>query len=216
MVQPTGGILLVPGYGTEIKWGSPPGPPSPHAGFGAVQPLLAAGRARAFRWGISAQARVPVARFDPRTHWRLYHLERRQATRTATLRALHELCGRLQPEVVLCHSLGCQLWLHYADSYPLEPSLRKIVFVQADVANHFTPGPDPVQARLLAGSLTWLNLWCSWDHALLASAALHRRWPAGLTGARHPLVQNRFFPLYRRWNLHTSSINDAALLPLLT
>ena len=215
MAQISGGVLLIPGYATELRRLLQPGPRSAHAGFGAAQPLLAAGRAVAFRWGITAHAAGLVGHLHPRTHWRLYGLERRQAARAATLRALHEQCQTQQPEIILCHSLGCQLWLHYAQAYALAPGLRKIVFVQADVPAGFVPGPAPVQTRLAAGELTWLNLWCGWDQALLVSAALHGHWPAGLTGARHPLVQNRFFPLYRRWNLHTSSINDATLLRFL-
>ncbi|RAK68017.1 alpha/beta hydrolase [Hymenobacter edaphi] len=216
MGQISGGVLLIPGYGTELRRPLQHGPLSAHAGFGAARPLLATGRAAAFRWGVTAQAAALAGHLNPRTHWRLYALERRQTTRTATLRALHEQCRAQQPEVILCHSLGCQLWLHYAAAYALEPSVRRVVFVQADVAAGFVPGSVSVQARLVAGELSWLNLWCSWDQALLASAALHGRWPAGLTGAGHPLVQNHFFPLYRRWNLHTSSINDAALLRFLT
>jgi hypothetical protein len=188
-----GKVLLIPGYGTETQWTSHRGPGSAHAGFGAARALLVAGRAAAFRWGLPARALRPLARFDPRTHWRLYAVERRQAARPVTLQALHELCQTLEPAVVLCHSLGCQLWLHYTQAYALPPSLRRVVFVQADVPADFVPGPAAVQARLAAGELAWLNLWCGWDQALLASAALNGRWPAGLLGARHGLVQNRFF-----------------------
>jgi hypothetical protein len=93
---------------------------------------------------------------------------------------------------------GSYLFWKYLDKYK-EPASIKIVFVQADMA-------DDTKFPLNIENISFLNMFCPWDPALLTSWALHKYRPAGLTGWQQPHVKNKMLPLFGHWNLHASTI----------
>ncbi|MCR4256642.1 MAG: hypothetical protein NUW08_02975, partial [Candidatus Uhrbacteria bacterium] len=52
------------------------------------------------------------------------------------------------------------------------------------------------------------NTYCPWDPSLWCSMLIGSSLKAGLVGLRHPLVDNRLFPLFRSMNLHMSALRD--------
>lgn len=198
-------FALIHGYATGLRVPRLRQPFGANAGFSAFNKELAAGNASIFRWDIPETIALKEA-VRVRPFISLYERERVLVSTDATHARLAFYLNAEQPEVIVAHSMGCALIWEHLRRHPLPASVRRVVFSQADLSS--APGPLPVMTAQLC------NLYCPWDPALLASVLYHRTGRAGLTGLRAEGVQNRFFPLWKPWNLHTSGIRDGHIVAI--
>ncbi len=198
-------FALVHGYAVGLHVPRLRPPLSADAGFSAFRGELAAREASIFRWEIPLV--VPMdERISVRPYVSLYERERALVSEEATHARLAFYLKAEQPEIIVAHSMGAALIWEHLRRQPLPASVRRVVFVQADLVTR--PGEVPAMTAEL------LNLYCPWDPVLFASVLYHGKGRAGLTGLRVPGVRNRLFPLWKPWNLHTSCIRDRALVKI--
>jgi hypothetical protein len=205
-------FLLIHGYGVGAQYLSFHQAEGVNAGFGAFDKLIAEGRVGVFRWDIPRYFGYKTV-FNPLSHLELYNKERAKAQSIEIHAKLTKTLQETSPENIVCHSMGCHLLMSYLKLNTLPPSVKNIILIQADIPNN-TPLSETVESLIKAKKLKIINLYCPWDQALLTTLPLHFKLKAGLTGYKNPQVQNIFFPLYKRTNLHTSSINDPDLVKL--
>lgn len=181
------------------------------AGFLAFREQIARGETRVFRWSVSR--RVPLHEAASAQPYHSLYEEERARTKDPSIHAeLDQYLQTHQPKTIVCHSLGCVLFWDYLEKGRLPISLKNVVFVQADLPARPKPLPTDIVPLFSSGAIGLHNLSCPWDPTLLLSSAVHHQLRAGLIGLRVPHAQNRRFPLWRPWNLHTSSIRDPKLI----
>jgi len=192
-------ITLIHGFATGLNVSIFRTARGPEAGFYGFRNLIERGIAKPFRWDERENVSFWKSLL-PMTYITVYEREREKVRSETTLTALDTFLRDEQPRVVVCHSMGCALFLSFLTRNELPASVRHVVFIQADV---------PRDAALPASAnAAWHNLYCPWDPTLFASALYHRTWRAGLTGLRDARATNRLTPLFGGWNLHTVSISD--------
>jgi hypothetical protein len=205
--------VLIHGYGVGGEYWQFRKPEGKFAGFGAFSELINHEEAGVFRWDEPRQFSFWEL-FNPFEHLKLYDREKAKSQSSNTHKNLKTFLYQENPEVIVCHSMGCSLLLNYLDTNPLPNSVRHIVFVQGNTSQS-RKLPESLQTQLVSKHLHLTNLFCPWDQALWSLVLTKHVVPAGLFGFNNPFVQNRLFPLYRRLNLHTSSINDPNLFSIL-
>lgn len=192
-------IVLIHGFATGLDISIIRTARGEEAGFFGFKNLIEKGIAKPFRWDERASLSFWKS-LSPLTYLTVYKRESESIHSEKTLAALDAFLRAEQPRVVVCHSMGCALLLAFLSRHGLPPSVRHVVFIQADVPRN-TPLP-PVE------NVTWHNLHCPWDPTLFASSLYHRTIRAGQTGLRDPNAHNRLTPLFGGMNLHTVSISD--------
>ena len=175
----------------------------PTVGFRAFREDVADGSARVFPWGSYRNVKLHEL-VNPLFLYRHYLTERAMAFDRATQKRLHDFFVELQPDIIVCHSMGSVLLHEYLAHFSLPNSVRAIVFVQSEL---------PTTTHL-ATKVPVYNIFCLWDLSLLASALVHWHWRVGLGAWKHPGVTNIFFPLFRVPNLHMSSMRSPKLREL--
>jgi hypothetical protein len=197
-------IFLIHGYGTgitnsvfgrEFSFGQ-------DRGFGAFNSAVEAGQAYAIDWSIKQTIGL-FGSINPLSQLSLYFRERNLARRKEThLKLKNELYVQ-NPETIICHSMGTFLLLNMLSHHDLPASVKHLVFVQADIG-FLRSLPTNVSPEIRV-----TNYFCPWDQALWSSTLLNLNPRAGLFGlTKKGRIINKFWPLYRKLNLHTSSIND--------
>lgn len=207
-------IALVHGFATDAVFSVFRPALGADAGFGAFSNEVKRGDIKVFRWGIARHFTflqilgiLPVLR--------LYRDEERRAADIEWQKKLFQFLDDGNVETVICHSLGCRFLFDTLNRFGAPASLKKIIFVQADIAQSQVITEESVIARMRAGSLTVLNVYCAWDQSLFASVLLTGRWRYGMSKARHPYVKNVFMALKTLPNLHTCSIRSERLKSLI-
>lgn len=174
--------------------------------------MLDDGTADIFRWDQVYDFIVKEA-INPNSYVEVYRKERKLIHSTEMQKGLYNKILTFEPEVIVCHSLGCELLLKtLRSSSTLPPFIKKIAFSQADIS-HNASIPRLVKKRIQEGELSLINYYCPWDILLMASTFMNKRPRSGLKGhkdTRH--VKNTFFPLYKTINLHQSGIADELFL----
>lgn len=199
-------IVLIHGFATNIGYSVFRPAYGADAGFAVFAQDVTRGEAKAFEWGVRDSASF-FQSLNPFYTWNIYRREKRMASDKETYQRLRDFLMREQPEVVICHSMGCFLFLEYLKHQQLPTSVRRVLFNQADIPS--TPTiPPTVEERIRSSSLSLANTYCPWDPTLWLSSIVSVSVKAGLVGVRHSFVQNRLFPLYRPWNLHMSALRD--------
>lgn len=203
-------VLLIHGFANGIRFSVFRSRRGEDAGFSAFKEMIRAGDAAVFHWDIVEDATFWQS-LTPKFALEIYRREFEKAQGEETLGALHAALTETQPQVVICHSMGCQLLLNELERFELPGSVRKVLFVQADLPRTFHLSAHAT-AFLSREGAAWFSLYCPWDPTLLVSAMWNRRWRAGLLRTKTAGVQNLLFPLWLPWNLHTSSIRDPRLV----
>lgn len=201
-------IVLIHGFATGIDYSVFRPAYGEDAGFLAFRSDIESGNAKAFRWDLKESASF-FQSLNPFYTWSIYRREKRVASDVETYHRLHDFLTREQPEILICHSMGCFLFLEYLKHEKLPTSVRRVVLNQADIPAGSMTLPHAIKDRVQTGTLHFINTFCFWDPTLWLSAIMSVSIKAGLIGLKNPFVQNRLFPLYRPWNLHMSALRDA-------
>ncbi|MCC6563649.1 hypothetical protein IT087_02045 [Candidatus Uhrbacteria bacterium] len=200
-------IVLIHGFATGIGFSIFRPAYGADAGFSAFKSDIVSGVAKAFRWDIKGQASF-FQSLNPFYTWDIYRRERKIAEDPETYRKLAEFLSHEQPETIICHSMGCFLFLEYLKHQSLPASVRNVVFNQADLPSSGVSLPSEIEERIRSRRLTITNTYCVWDVTLWCAVLIGSSLRAGLVGLRNPFVRNAFFPLVRPINLHTAAIRS--------
>lgn len=195
--------LLVHGYATKLRASVFRKPLAEHEGFTGLQNEIKNGKIDVFHWGID-QSLSFFESLNPFSYLKLYRNEERLAESRELQQKLFETIESSGTERVVCHSMGCRLLLNTIKSFGLPPSVRSIVFLQADA--------DAGATLELPKAVSIKNYYCAWDQSLIASSILHRNLRVGMRQWKHANVSNHFYPLLRPINLHTSQLRNRKFL----
>jgi hypothetical protein len=199
-------IVLIHGFATGIDYLWRPAF-GEDAGFSGFRELISRGEAKAFRWDI--KERAGWRSFNPFYSLRIYRRERALVEKQETHEALSYFLEREQPEIIVCHSMGCYLLLKYFEKNLLPTSVHTILFTQADVDPKEFVLPQVYENAIRDKRLRFINSYCLWDPTLIISALVSASSRMGLRPLVSSLVESHFFPLLKLWNLHTSAIRDS-------
>lgn len=149
---------------------------------------------------------------NPFHYYQLYRDEENLAEPPITQSTLHNFIDCSDATTVICHSLGCRLFIGMMNTHGIPESISKIVLLQGDVPTSASITNAAILDRLANKTLVIENYFCPWDQSLLASAILHRANRIGLMGWNQFRVKNIFYPLLKPMNLHTSPLRDQKFL----
>lgn len=207
-------IALVHGFATDAVFSVFRPALGADAGFEAFREEVEKGEVTVFRWGIERGfSALQILGLLPVL--KLYRDEERRAADPEWQEKLFQFLEGRHIETVVCHSLGCRFLLDTINSLGLPSSLKKIVFVQADISRSQFITDETVLSKMAGGSLKWMNVYCAWDQSLLASTLLTGHWRYGMSKVKHPYIENRFMALKTLPNLHTCSIRSDMLKKLI-
>lgn len=201
-------FVLIHGFATGVRFSFFRDRRGSDAGFSAFRSLIATGEAKAFRWNEVIDASFWQT-INPWFAWHVYRMERKKSEAKSTLEALHVFLERERPETIVCHSLGCRLWLAYVRQFGWPEYVRTVAFVQADLPTKFLT--EMPASFSLPNDAQWFNFHCFWDPSLFASSIANFAVRAGQKAVDDPRITNVFFPLVKLPNLHMSSIRDSRL-----
>jgi hypothetical protein len=103
---------------------------------------------------------------------------------------LYSELGLYQPNVIIAHSMGCQLLLNVINNNGLPDEVRYIVTINSDAPSSATINNPRVVNRISNGSLKWINLYAL-DPTLASSTLINKEPRAGLIGAKSQLAINQ-------------------------
>lgn len=195
--------LLLHGYATKLRASVFRKPLAEHEGFTGLQNEIKNGEIDVFHWGINRSLSF-VQSLNPFAYLTLYRDEELLAKSREIQQKLFETIASSGTERVICHSMGCRLLLNTINTIGLPVSVKSIIFLQADV--------NASETINFPKTVTLQNYHCFWDQSLIASSILHRNLRIGMQPWTHNSVSNRFFPLLRLVNLHTSQLRNRAFL----
>lgn len=201
-------IILIHGFATGIGYSFFRPAYGKDAGFSSFRQDIESGNAKTFRWDLKENASF-FQSLNPFYTWRIYRREKKIAHDPDTYRRMAKLLLREQPEIILCHSMGCFLFLEYLKHQKLPASVRHVIFNQADIPASGTRFPAEIEAGIHKKSLLITNTYCPWDPTLWCSAFMTKSIKAGLVGLKHPFIQSCLFPLLKPINLHTAAIRSS-------
>lgn len=201
-------IVLIHGFATGVRFSIFRDRKDWDGGFTAFRSLIAWGVASVFRWGIEGDASFWES-LNPWFSWKLYERERSIASGFALQQRLANYLEQEQPEVIVCHSLGCYLLWEQLQRFELPSSVKTIVFQQADI------GLSELGLFPAREGIQFLNVYCPWDPSLLASWFIWGDRRLGLWRISSRMFEQRFFSLWKPFNLHTSGLRDLRLVSLI-
>ena len=203
--------ILVHGYAVGLKASIFRQPLGEHAGFSALNSEVESSDAKVFRWSKNISLTIAQSA-NPWNYYQLYRDEEVLAESSTTQSTLRDFIDRSDTTTVICHSLGCRLFIGMMNAHGIPESISIIILLQGDVPSSASITNATVLDRLANKTLTIENYFCPWDQSLLASAILHRTNRIGLLGWKHAGVKNIFYPLLKPMNLHTSPLRDRKFL----
>jgi hypothetical protein len=205
---------LIPGFAIDLRASVFRKKRGPAAGFLAFRDRIDDGSAYLFRWGNRIDLSF-LQSINPLSYRRVYEEEKSTALSGSTLRELKLKLSEYNPEVLVTHSMGSLMITRYLNEVgSLPSSVRKIVFVQSDTGIRDQIQNNSIISRVSDGDLELIHLYCPWDVTLWLSAIYNKRIPDGLRRRNSSQFRNKHFPLYRRLNLHMSSIADPGIMDL--
>ncbi|MCR4263118.1 MAG: alpha/beta hydrolase [Candidatus Roizmanbacteria bacterium] len=176
------------------------------AGFSIFNDLIRKKSADVFYWDIEKKFSI-FQLINPLVSLMLYKDERNTASSTQLLERLHQALKESTPETIVCHSMGCFLFLNYLSKHPLPETVRKLLFVQGDVSLELLHKHPPFKKLLRNKSVTLINIYCPWDFTLWWSHIINRYSPIGLHKIPEPAVKNVLIPV-SLFDTHTYTIRQ--------
>jgi hypothetical protein len=195
-------ILLINGYATKLYCKQLDYDRGLQVNFAAE---LQSGLAESFLWGIETECSL-MEFFNPFFQLSLFNRELLLAQNKKQLNTLYEVLNQGHFETLVCHSLGARLVFEYLKHFELPGSVKNIVFVQGCLPKVMVEKNEQFLKKTEHINIT--NYYCWWDNALLSYNLIGGGLTVGQAGINSNLAVNKFFPLYKKINLHTSSIYD--------
>jgi hypothetical protein len=201
--------LLIHGFGTKVNYDLGFYKYPPTEDFLAWKEDIGLGNAKIFSWGIRQEKNWRNV-LSPLPYLELYKREKSLVKNKYLLLELHKAIEETNPEIIVCHSMGCFLLENYCGLHNLPKSVQKIVFSQGDIVRI----PNLEKQLGQNPKLKLENYYCGWDQALLTSVSVNLYKPAGLFGIRinkelGNQIQNIFWPLGNlHKNCHVDAINS--------
>lgn len=154
-----------------------------------------------FNWAINNH-RSFFSKINIISQVKLYYQEKARIKKTIWQKKLFDEINELKPEIIICHSMGSKFFLDTITNYGLNKSIKKIIFVLADIPQNtnFT--------ILLNNNIKFVNIYCFWDNALLSSMLINQYMPIGLFGIKNSKETNLFWNLNYGINLHQDIWRD--------
>lgn len=208
-------VLFIHGFATHVRFSIfRQARTDGDTGFEACRDLIEAGFGKVFEWGLAEEANW-LQSLNPFYIHHVYTFEQLIAHSPSVHQELNEMMREFEPEIVFCHSMGAELLFDFLREYRLSLSVRKIVFVQADISSHVLVHDVGLREKIIQNGIPIVNVFCPWDPSLLFSSWLHEDMRAGLVGLDFPDVVNILWPLWRLPNLHMSSLKSKWLRDIL-
>ncbi len=203
--------ILIPGYAVGLRASIFRKPLGEHGGFSALSKEVERGDVKAFRWCKDLELSV-IQSANPFQYLHLYREEESLAEYSSTQSSLFGFLDHENSSTIICHSLGCRLFIGTMNAHGIPESISKIILLQGDVPTSASITNSAILDRLANKTLIIKNYYCCWDQSLLASAMLHRTNRIGLSGWNASGIENVFYPLLKPMNLHTSPLRDRKFL----
>jgi hypothetical protein len=137
-----------------------------------------------FDWTIAKN--LHILNFAP-----LYIRYNQKLRQEKTLQDLATFLTQQEPSIIVCHSLGCALFLSYVEwlnsqEKQIDPSIEKVVLLQGDIRHDYLEG----RGQLLPERITLINGHYEGDYTLMLSSLLHLNMRAGLIGLKETSEQS--------------------------
>ncbi len=145
--------------------------------FPALFRIFAENEVYTFRWGLDLHLNI-------KNIWEIYNLyqkEKKLAKDNNLLFQLHCVIDTFKPKIIICHSIGCYLFINYIKKFNLSKNIAKIVFIQADL-----PKKQKLSIKITKPlknkKLEFINFYCYWDDSLTISSIINKKLRAGSFG----------------------------------
>jgi len=191
--------FLIHGYGKslDIREDSIPD----NLGFYIFDNEIRNQEAYVFKWAITDHRNF-FSKINLFSQVNLYHKERDRISDLFWQQRLFDQMNLNKPEIIICHSMGCKFFINTIQKYKLIPSIKKVVFVLADISQE-----DNLNI-LLKKEIDFINIYCFWDNALISSMIINLYKPIGLFGIKKNDDNNLFWKLNYGVNLHQDIWRD--------
>ncbi|MEI7512926.1 MAG: hypothetical protein WCK01_05735 [Candidatus Uhrbacteria bacterium] len=199
--------VLIHGFSTGIQYSFLRAAHGFDAGFSAFASDIQEGKVSVFRWDIKENATFWQS-INPLYTFGVYRREQKIVSEKETHENLQKFLEQEKPEIVVCHSIGCLLFLEYIKTQSLPSSVKRVIFNQADTTWFDIELPLRIEKQIQSKTLQFINTYCPWDPTLMFSVFVGGALRAGLVGIRHSHIENIFFALTKPYNLHTSAIRS--------
>jgi hypothetical protein len=209
-------IVLINGYATNLTCPRISYKIGTNCGFDAFEELIKNGNAKTFRWGKTLECNV-LEYLSPIFQWKLFLEEKQLAKNKEQLSQLHTFLVQNKPTTIVCHSLGTELFFNFSNQFELPKSINKVIFVQGALQMSLIQNQESqFWSQIKNNKIELTNCYCPYDNALVSHFFLSKfKNTIGTQSVRSILVKNKLFPLYKKFNLHTSSICDLDILKIL-
>lgn len=191
--------VFIHGYGTNIA-----SPFQKPLGKNKNFTVLTSDECAALDWSLAYTLNFSGA-LNPFSYLKIYQQECALTNDIKTHQTLASFLNQAQPEMIFAHSLGCQLVCNFLNNNSIPQSIKKVVFLQADIS-------ATSQIGWLLPPLRLVNYFCPWDITLMASSLYYKAPRAGLIGLNTAKVKNVFLPAWKSINPHTSCLQDKQIL----
>jgi hypothetical protein len=203
MIKPTK-TLLIPGYATGVTRDILRPKLSDMRGFEVFGNI---DNCKLFKWGEERNINL-LESLNPISAIKLYFEEKQIANSQKIIDKLILEIDSFKPEIIVAHSMGTALLTEVLKQKNFS-FIKKIVFVQSDLRLN---NENTQTLQELKKNIKLINVWCFWDQALISSVLISGTIPLGLHTST--IFENYFLPLYKKFNLHESSISDKKLLKI--
>lgn len=200
-------IALIHGFATGIHFSIFRKTRGANAGFFSFTEDIKNGRAFVFRWDVQKRATL-VESLNPLYILKVYNEESARAAHPVWQMKLAEFLEIKKPEIIVCHSLGSRLLLETINAHGLPACVSQVLFLQADIPVSFLLNNETILERVRNSTLQFWNVYCPWDPSLFASFIKNASVRFGQCRVKKAWIRNKFFPLLRLPNVHTSPLHS--------
>ncbi len=177
-------------------------------GFSIFSAHIKDRKAEVFFWDIEKKYSF-LQSINPFENFNLYKSEKQKASSPELLSTLHQTFNKNMPDTVICHSLGCYLFLQYINKYSLPNTVKKIIFIQGDISSKSVINNHALQMLIKKRPVIVINTYCPWDYNLWGSAILNQYLPIGLGRVLLQGINNKLLPV-GILNAHTNGIRKSS------
>lgn len=208
-------VILVHGFGVNLhkKLNRKPIPEGEE--FKAFKLLVQTGSAKVFRWGIHKKLN-PLQVYSLKAYSKVYKNEKLLAqSENLQLDLFKMVQNNEEVETVICHSLGCSLFMNSINKFGLKNKIKKIVLISADLPRNWQITNPDIKARIQKNELEITNIFCITDYTLFVSSIYNKYIPAGLFGLNIENIKNKIWFTNNLFSPHGNAIGHISPFELI-